>query len=250
MEEEKSIAGLVKYISRYKPEFVREMSPADSSLVSEFKQIAEKLTGFPLPPDYLEFLAQMGGKPPLAFAYDAGMELSEVLETYKIRLADSENLPTNCHLIAAGGYQIEQAALECAVDENGTLRSGRVYSAAGDELKYLMADSFLGLLFRRAFEICAAAHLPVTATYIGTTKEPTLEIIADLIEGFGWHKHWFSDSVTLSMSDERNDLILYSEQPLNDYNWLKIAGKNRNQISLIGEQLARLAAMEFEKWWN
>ena len=71
MEEEKSIAGLICYISKYNLAFVRAMRPAGSRLISKFEQTAESLTGWPLPSDYREFLAQMGGQPPLAFAYDA-----------------------------------------------------------------------------------------------------------------------------------------------------------------------------------
>lgn len=251
MNEEKSIAGLIDYIKQFKPEIIGQFRGANNLLIDKLEERAKKLTGFALPSEYRDFLSQMGGSvPPIAFTYDANTELTEVLETYEIRIADEELLPANCLLIAAGGYQIEQVALECFQNEQGETSGGRVFAASGEELRYAMADSFLNLLFRRAFESLASAHLPVTATYLGKTKAATLPIIADSVEKFGWTKHWFSDSVTLSMSDPENNFVLYSEQPANDYNWLRIAGKDKNQITLLGNQICRAAEMEFEKWWS
>jgi hypothetical protein len=251
MNEEKSVAGLINYIKQFKPELIKEFRGADNLLINKFEQTAKKLTGFSLPPEYRDFLSHMGGgQTPIAFTYDASTELNEVLETYEIRIEDEEPLPTSCLLIATGGYQIEQVALECYQNERGETIGRRVFAASGEELRYVMADSFLNLLFRRAFESCASLHLPVTATYLGKTKEPTLPIIANLVEKFGWSKHWFSDSVTLSMTAPENNFVLYSEQPLNDYNWLRIAGKDQKQITLLGDQICRAADMEFEKWWS
>jgi hypothetical protein len=248
MNDERSIAGLVNYIESRKPEFIEIMRGADDALIYQLERLVEEVTDtvFPYPEEYLEFLRTMGGKMPIPFGYDAAMEASEVLKTYEFRRKDGEKPPTGFIIIAGGE---EQIVLECLTDDKGFLKSGKVFWASGERLKNPLADSFFNFLFRRAFEYCASAHLQATATFIGTTKETSLLTIGSLMETFGWQKQWFSDSVTLCMTDEKNDLVLYSEQPPGEYNWLKLAGNNKDQITLLGKKICQTANMEFEKWW-
>jgi hypothetical protein len=248
MIENRSITGLVEYIRSLRPEFLVGMCGADDLTIYQLERIVEEVTDtlYPFTEEYLEFLRTMGGKTPLPFAYDAQMEASAVMKTYQYRQDDGESPPVGCIYIAAGGYDVAEVALEYFEDERGHLTTGRVFSASEDRLKYVMADSFLNLLFRWAFECCASAHLPITGTFVGFTKEPSLVKIEELVTPLGFQKHWFSDSVTLSMSDTQRNLILYSEQPHGDYNWLKLAGRNKKQLTAIGRSICAAAEMEFE----
>lgn len=249
MNSNRSVAGLLEYILKHQPK--AESLGADEFLIARFEQTARRLTGFSLPADYLEFLQIMGSKTPLDFTYDATSELAEVLEFYEITIADNERLPANCLLIAVNGYHTEGIALECATDENGNTTSAAVYATSGEELQYRrLADSLIKLLFRRAFEHFGAAHLPLTATYTGISKEPILNRIADMFKQKKWHKHWFSDSVALCLTSPNNDFVLYSEQPPNEGNWLRIAGSDKTQIARLGKQICHCSDMQFEKWWR
>lgn len=248
MNSNRSVAGLLEYILKHQPK--ANVLGAEELLISRFEQTARRLTGFSLPADYLEFLQIMGGKTPLDFTYDATSELAQVLEFYDLTIADNERLPTNCLLIAVNGYHTEEVALLCSTDENGNTTSASVYAASGEQLQYRIADSLINLLFRRAFEHFGSAHLPITATYTGISTEPILNVIAELFEPFEWHKHWFSDSVTLCLTAPGNDFVLYSEQPPNQANWLRIAGMDKTQIARLGKQVCSRVDMQFEKWWR
>jgi hypothetical protein len=251
MIENRSITGLVEYISSLTPDFLKDMYGAEEIEIYQLERITEAVTdcSFPFSEEYLEFLRTMGGKTPIPFAYDAKMEAFAVMKIYEILRHDGEQPPADCILIASGGYDVERVALEYFVDVSGNLTTGRVFSTSGNRLKYVMADSFLNLLFRRAFEMCASVHLPVTGTFIGTTKEPSLAKIAELSVQFSLQKQWFSDSVTLSMCSAQNDLILYSEQAHSNYNWLKLVGRDKKQLAAIGQSICEVASMEFESWW-
>lgn len=253
MDENKSVAGVVEYIEQcraeYGLEFVREARGESEAAIYLFEDAAQKLTDFYFPPDYSEFLRLMGNQTPIDFADDATMNWKELWKQYDAWSKDGVELSPNCLIIAANGFNLEQLALECSLDENGETVGGLVRYAANGSAQHVLADSFVNYLFSRAFLHCAARNLRAIATYQSLKSEFSLKKIADFAEQFGWRKHWFSDSINLCVTAPDNEITVFARQRENHRGWLRLAGQNTQQVAHIGNQICRVADMKLEKWW-
>lgn len=254
MQEDRSIAGVVEYIERcraaYNLDFVREPRGADEAAFYQFEDAAERLTDFYFPPDYMEFLRLMGEQTPVDFAGDATMNWKELWKVYDNWLDENAEIEPNILIVAANGFNFEQLALECALDENGNTVSGRVRYAADGSAQYALADGFVKYLFCTTFVQCDARDLTATATYYGAGGKLPLDEIAAFCEQFGWRKHWFSDSINLCVAAPDNEITVYARQRENHVGWLRLCGRNQSQVAHVGEQIARIGNLKFERWWN
>lgn len=251
MNQEKSAAGVADYILSFKPELKDKIEGADDVDIEFYEDAAERMTHFYFPPDYFDFLRVMGVQTPIAFADDATMNLKEMWDYYATLFNDGEKLFEGFMLIAAKGYNTEQIALECTViDEINSTKSGKVYHASGGHLSYLLADSFINFLYQNAFGSCAGSHLPAVATYHTEHQEYVLPHISNLLEQFGWERHWFSDSVAICATAPDSEMILWATQSPNRPVWVRVSGRSKKQIFPVGNQVCRVAKLVQEAWWT
>lgn len=253
MTEDKMVAKVIDYIAAFSPEAAEKSLGADDALIHDFDGLVKEFTGFYLPFEYFEFLQVVGFEQPIDFADDAKMNIDDLYEYYRMMINDGEkSVAENSLIIASGGYNTEQITLECIVfDGNENTKSGRVHHASGGYLTHVIADSFVNFLYRRAFESFASSHLPVDATYNTDKKDYVLPEIANLMKQFGWQKQWFSDSVALCFTEPNNEMVLVARQsPPKRPPWVRIAGRDKKQISLVGNQVCRVAGLQQEKWWT
>lgn len=251
MSENKSVAGVLEYISRFRPNLIENVLGADDALIHNYDDLVEEVTGLFLPFDYFEFLQLMGFGTPIAFADDASMEIENLYEYYRVLSSEGARRAANHTIIATGGYNLEQLALErTPIDDQGNTESKRVFYATGGNLQHVIADSFLNFLYRRAFEACALTDFPISATYHGDAAKFVLPQIDDDATQFKWHKEWFSDSVALCMTAPNKEMALCARQAPDRSPWLRIAGNNKQQIFSLGEQICNRTNLELEKWWS
>lgn len=248
---DKSIEGLINYIAARQADFRQQIAGASGAQIEELNQTVKHLCGFGLPEDYRRFLAAMGAREtPFSFTYDASHAIDEVLEKHQILLEDGEKTPNGSFLIAVYGFQTDEIALECFAENDGTMRSGRVFAADGERFGAQLGDGFIEYLYGQAFKYTVGARASVTGTLIGNRREPNLAQVEAVAARFGLKKQWFSDSITLCACEEQEKAVVYARQLDGEYAWARVSGEDRQAVAAIKETLLREADLSFEKWWD
>ena len=252
MNEDRSIAGFLRYLAENDRALAQKARGADAALIARFETAARKLTGLSLPIEYKDFLRTMGERAPLEFTEDARTELKRVMNRYEILLEDAEKfddaadeLPENCLFIAVGGLHIEEVVLQCSLDASGNTIGGALFVPDADELREPMADGLINLLYHRAFEHFCATKRDATAFHFVQTGENKLPALAEQLARMNWHKHWFSDSIALCATAPDNATTLFYRQRPNEHGWLRVGGANKNQTAQTVAEISRALQVTF-----
>lgn len=250
--EKRTIESLIEYISNHQTDFRQKIVGADPNKVAELDAVVQELMGFSLPTDYKDFLLAMGGDDtPFSFTFDADSTLSEVLEKTIILLEEEdEDFPPKSVLIAVYGFQVDELATEYLIQPDDTNIGGRVFTPNGKNIGDIFADDFVGFLYNQAFKNVVGADLPFVGTLFGTELEPNLTKIERVCNEFGIEKHWFSDSVNLSASDRSEYKTLVAFQKKGQYSWVRVAGRDRDEINKLADVLKAEADLRLERWWS
>ncbi len=249
--EQKNIAGLIDYISARQPAFRQAIRGANAAQIDALNAAVKQLAGFDLPEDYRQFLAEMGAsETPFSFTSDAVHSIDEVLDVHRLLIEEDEKLPPDSFLIAVNGFNVEEIALECFAGNNGKTRSGRIFVPDGERVSEVLGDGFIEYLYGKAFEYTVGVRTPLTATLIGSRREPNLANIENVCARFGLEKQWFSDSITFCACDAPEKTVVYANQKSGGYIWARVSGEDRKTIVALKENLMTQADLTFEKWWN
>lgn len=251
--KQNNIESLINYISQRQENFRESIVGADDEKIEQLNSIIKSVTGLDLPDDYREFLAKIGGaKPPVSFSQDASMMVDDVIDVYQdmIDEDDFDELPSNSFYIAVKGYELYNVALECTTDFDGKSISGRVFDPDGTNISRVFAEDFIHYLYGQAFSYVGAKGLPCVGTLKGEKLSSQLGEIEKVCGKFGLEKLWFSGSTTLCMSDKNEYLTVMATQRYNEYVWLRVAGRVREQANLLADALKNEADLQLERWWS
>lgn len=222
------------------PPFDAACSGATREAVAGLEVLARRVTGLETPVEHVEFLRLMGGgPPPVAFAGDADSTALAVSERYAIHLDDDDTPPLGCVLVAVGGLHVETVVIRVG--------DGSVWSASGEHLVQLIADSWLGLLNRRAFQVIGQRGRPAAMTATGVPGSAVLDAVLAVLIGSDWLPWRDSVSICAVSPDER--LAVVAEQYAGEGGWLLVSGVDRRDVRQLVGALCRTTDLQVERSW-
>jgi SMI1/KNR4 family protein SUKH-1 len=232
---------LLEYISRYRPQFAREIRGATEEEIAQL----ERLVGEPLPDQYRSFLEIMGIDPgPFSFSNDDAMTIADITYYYRERDRGETKAPSDCVVIAWGGTEYEEQQLSL---EQGSPTTSRVLVSSDEQILELYAASFEKLLFRRAFIQYPLLLSSSRGIYIGHTHEHQVEIAGGVARAHAFREHWFSDQVAFCGEREDGALILCDQlegRPLT----VTIAASKRSTITECARPFEKELRVTFSHW--
>jgi hypothetical protein len=232
---------LLDYISRYRPQFAREVRGATEEEIAQLEQ----LVGEPLPSQYRSFLEIMGADPgPFSFSNDDAMTVADITYYYRERQRGETKAPPDCVVIAWGGTEYEERQLSL---ELGPSATSRVLVSSDDEILELYAASFEKLLFRRAFVQYPLLLGPSRGIYTGQTNEHQVEIAAALAKANGFDEQWFSDQVAFCGEREDGALILCDQLEGRSLT-LTLTASRRSAITESARPFEKELRVKFSHW--
>jgi len=232
---------LLEYISRYRPQFTREIRGATEEEIAQLEQ----LVGRPLPQQYRRFLESMGRDPgTFRFSSDDAMTVGDITYYYREQQRGETKAPPGCVVIAWGGAEYLEQQLSL---EHGPPESSRVLVSADEEIVELYAASFEKLLFRRAFIEYPVLLGTSRGIWIGAEDMSQVERAAALARANSFREHWFSDQVAFCGEREDGALIVcdqLADQPLT----LTITASRRSIVTNSAKPFEKELGVKFSHW--
>ena len=189
--------NFIQYILQFDKFFLDKVQGATSHEISQL----EKQTGQKLPLFYKKFLTLMGHNTgDLKIAWECNFNILYLLDIYE----DQLGIPEKYIVIAYGGMTIEELYIECIEkEEDGPI----FFLEEESNLPIIYADSLEKLLFRTVFIRYEWPLFPYKIDLNeGIKNKSTIEKLA--IEKLGYHKQWFSDSVTFCGYKDNSAIIV------------------------------------------
>jgi len=232
---------LLEYISRYRPEFVREIRGATEQEIAQL----EELVGDSLPPQYQSFLETMGGDPAtFSFSNDDAMTIADIIYYYQEKQRGETSVPPDCVVIAWGGTEYEEQQLSL---EEGPPDTSRVLVSSDEQILEPFAASFEKLLFRRAFIQYPLLTSPSRGVYVGQGIRPQVEMAAAAARANGFREHWFSDQLAFCGEREDGALILCDQLEGRSLT-LTLAARRRATITENARPFEKELGVKFNHW--
>jgi hypothetical protein len=232
---------LLEFISRYRPQFAREIRGATEEEIVQL----EELAGEPLPPQYRSFLEIMGADPgPFSFSNDDAMTVADITYYYRERQRGETKSPPDCVVIAWGGTEYEEQQLSL---EQGPAATSRVLVSSDEQILELYADSFEKLLFRRAFVQYPLLLSSSRGVYTGHAIEHQVEIAADIARADAFREHWFSDHVAFCGEREDGALVLCDQLEGRSLT-LTLTATRRSIIKEAAKPFEKELGVKFSHW--
>lgn len=195
MTELPNIDDLIQYATRYKPAYPQTIRGASEAEIAEL----EGLVGRELPPHYRQYLERMGHNDGgLKFGEDGYTDIPMIISLYRDINAGEIELPPDCLGIACHSDHYGQIALEF-----GSLQTSRVLFTSGGEVDALYAATFMGMLFRMAFQMCPMHTFSHSTSHSNADDKRQIEQAGRMAEHLGFVRHWFSDEI--AFCGERED---------------------------------------------
>jgi SMI1/KNR4 family protein SUKH-1 len=237
--EEKTMADIVDYVSRYDPAFISHISGADAKEIATL----ESLVGSPLPAQYKQFLHLFGRSDDVfALASQGSTNIDVIINHYTDILKGEETPPPpNCIVIGTGDSSVGDVCLQL----QGANEPKVVFAMDGEVIEPY-AETLEKLLFRLAFNKYRLRMLPDSGIYAGADKNPMLKAAVDIALRLNFKESWFSDEVAFCGESESAGILMTQYQWRGI--WIRIGAGNRAAVEKIGDSFQRELGVKFSHW--
>jgi hypothetical protein len=222
---------LLSYISATDPSFVSRIRGARAEEIQEL----ESTVRMKLPPDYREFLSQMGHEDGgLRIGNDSSTRLRDIKGYYADVLADddwNDMIPSDCIVIAYSGVRTPELSLEFL----GTAQ--HVIFSSGPKKLGECAESLEKLLFRSAFSNVHRRLAPHSAIYEAKSDVISVDDAAAVATRLGFAREWFSDRVCYC--GVRGGSQLFFQRILGRPLWLRVSAPEASELDVVGMEFQR-----------